>query len=71
MFAVFHGQSQNESSLTKAFRVSGCRGMLGKQLEFYSHPGNPDYYPMHAASNAALLGKKEEAFKFIEKWTTQ
>lgn len=61
------GQSQNASALTRAFRISGCRGMLSKQLEFYSDPANPDYYPMYAASNAALLGKKEEAFKFLEK----
>jgi len=61
------GQSQNASALTTAFRISGCRGMLSKQLEFYSDPANPDYYPMFAAANAALLGKKEEAFKFLEK----
>lgn len=61
------GQTQNASALTKAFRTSGCRGMLSKQLEFYSDPTNPDYYPMYAAANAALLGKKEEAFKFLEK----
>jgi len=61
------GQSQNASALTKAFRISGCRGMLSKQLEFYSDPANPDYYPMYAAANAALLGKKEEAFNFLEK----
>jgi tetratricopeptide (TPR) repeat protein len=61
------GQSQNASALTKAFRISGCRGMLSKQLEFYSDPTNPDYYPMYAAANAALLGQKEEAFNFLEK----
>jgi tetratricopeptide (TPR) repeat protein len=61
------GHFQNASALARAFRISGCRGMLSKQLEFYSDPANPDYYPMYAASNAALLGKKEEAFKFREK----
>ena len=61
------GHFQNASALARAFRISGCRGMLSKQLEFYSDPANPDYYPMYAASNAALLGKKEEAFKFLEK----
>jgi len=61
------GHSENASALTRAFRISGCRGMLSKQLEFYSDPANPTYYPMYAASNAALLGKKEEAFKFLEK----
>ena len=61
------GQSRNASALHRAFRISGCRGMLRKQLEFYSDPANPDYYPMYAASNAALLGEKEEAFKFLQK----
>ncbi len=61
------GQSQNASALTRAFRVSGCRGMLAKQLEFYADPANPDYYPMYAADNAAMLGKKELAFQFLTK----
>lgn len=60
------GQPRNASALTKASRISGCRGMLTKQLEFYSDPANPDYYPMYAASNAALLGDKAKAFKFLE-----
>ena len=60
------GQSQNASELTKAFRTSGCRGMLRKQLGFYSDPANPDYYPMYAASNAALLRDNDSAFKFLE-----
>ena len=61
------GQSRNASALTRAFQTSGCRGMLSKQLEFYSDPANPDYYPMYAAANASLLGKNEEAFKFLNK----
>lgn len=61
------GQSQNALALTKAFGVSGCRGMLAKQLEFYADPGNPDYDPMYAADNAAMLGKKDLAFKFLAK----
>jgi TolB-like protein/Tfp pilus assembly protein PilF len=60
------GQLRNASSLAKAFASSGCRGMLSKQLQFYSDRANPDYYPMYAAANAALLEKKEEAFKFLE-----
>ena len=59
------GQSRNASALTKAFQISGCPGMLSKQLEFYSDPANPDYYPMYAAANASLLGKKDRAFKFL------
>jgi len=61
------GQSQNALALTRAFRLSGCRGMLAEQLEFYADPANPDYYPMYAAANAAMLGKKELAFKFLTK----
>jgi tetratricopeptide (TPR) repeat protein len=61
------GQSQNALALTRAFRISGCRGMLAKQLDFYADPANPDYYPMYAAANAAMLGKKELAFKFLTK----
>jgi len=61
------GQSQNASALTKAFRISGCRGMLAKQLEFYGDAANPDYYPMYAADNAAMLGNKDLAFKFLTK----
>lgn len=59
------GQSRNAAALTKAFQVSGCRGMLSKQMEFYSDPANPDYYPMYAAANASLLGKNDAAFKFL------
>ena len=39
--------------------------MLAKQLEFYADPANPDYYPMYAADNAAMLGQKELAFKLL------
>jgi TolB-like protein/Tfp pilus assembly protein PilF len=44
------GHDRNASVLTKAFRTSGCRRMLGKQLQLYSDPENPDYYPMYAAA---------------------
>jgi tetratricopeptide (TPR) repeat protein len=60
------GHDRNASVLTKAFRTSGCRRMLGKQLQLYSDPENPDYYPMYAAANAALLGEKEAAFRYLE-----
>ena len=61
------GQSQNALALTKAFGVSGCRGMLAKQLEFYADPANHDYYPMYAADNAPMLGQNNLAFKFLTK----
>lgn len=59
--------SQNALALTKAFESSGCRGMLRKQLEFYSDPSNADYSPMSAAITSAQLGDKDQAFRFMEK----
>ncbi|HYM75309.1 MAG TPA: protein kinase [Candidatus Dormibacteraeota bacterium] len=61
------GNSQNAVALTKAFESSGCHGMLRKQLEFYSDPSNPDYYPMSAGITAVLLGEKDQGFEFLEK----
>ena len=61
------GNPQNAMALTKAFGLSGCRGMLRKQLEFFSDSSNPDYYPMSAGITAALVGEKDQAFRFLEK----
>ncbi len=61
------GNSQNALALTQAFESSGCRGMLRKQLEFYSDPYNPDYSPISAGINSAVLGDKDQAFSFLEK----
>ena len=59
--------SPNALALTKAFESSSCRGMLRKQLEFYSDPSNADYSPMNAAITSAQLGDKDQAFRFMEK----
>jgi hypothetical protein len=52
---------------SKGPAVSLLRRKVAKQLEFYADPANPDYYPMYAADNAAMLGKKELAFQFLTK----
>ena len=41
--------------------------MLRKELEICGDPSSPEYYPFYAAEYAALLGKKDEAFRFLEK----
>jgi TolB-like protein/cytochrome c-type biogenesis protein CcmH/NrfG len=61
------GNSQNALALTQAFESSGCRGVMKKQLEFYSTPSNPDYSAMSAGINSAMLGDKDQAFRFLEK----
>lgn len=41
--------------------------MMRKQLEFSSDPSSADYDPVAAACFAAMLNKKDEAFRFLEK----
>jgi TolB-like protein/predicted Ser/Thr protein kinase len=62
-----YGRQQNALALRKAYSVSGCRGMLEKALSLVSDPSTAAYDPYAAASYASLLGKKDEAFQFLEK----
>ena len=41
--------------------------MLRKQLEFSSDPSSGEYDPVSAASCSAMLGRKDDAFRFLEK----
>ena len=59
-------QAAMAAALRDSYRAAGCAGMLRKQLEFYSNPSSPDYYPFDAAANAAMLGKTDEAFAFLD-----
>jgi serine/threonine protein kinase len=63
-------ESTGNSELVTAFRDSykkaGCRGLLQKKLELARNPSSPDYGPIDAACFAAMLGKKDEAFKYLE-----
>lgn len=62
-----YGRPQNALALRKAFAVSGCRGMLEANLSQTSDPSSAAYDPYAAAELAALLGKKDQAFQFLEK----
>ena len=61
------GNPDFATALRKSYKASGCSGMIQKQLELDSDPSSRDYYPFYAAGFAALLGKKDEAFRLLEK----
>jgi eukaryotic-like serine/threonine-protein kinase len=62
-----NGRQQNALALRKAYAVSGCQGMLEKNLSIISDPSSAAYDPYGAADFAAMLGKKDQAFQFLEK----
>ena len=41
--------------------------MMRKELEFSSDPSSPEYDPFASATFSSLLGKKDDAFRFLEK----
>ena len=57
----------NAAAIRKSYQTSGCHGLLEEELELSGNPTSGDYYPFAAAGFAALLGKKDEAFRFLEK----
>ncbi len=63
-------ESTGDAELVTAFRDSyrkaGCRGLLQKKLELARNPSSADYGPIDAACFAAMLGRKDEAFKYLE-----
>src|SRR5690349_19077666 len=74
IFAPIHGSRNysrafgwvhREAPLLETTSVSGCRGMLAKQLEFYADHDDPDHDEMYAADNAAMLGSMDLTFKFL------
>jgi len=62
-----HGRPAYAVALKSSFQSSGCPGMLRKQLEFSSDPSSGEYDPVSAASCSAMLGRKDDAFRFLEK----
>jgi serine/threonine protein kinase len=63
----FYGHQPNALAIRKAYAVSGCQGMLEKNLSIMSDPSSAAYDPYGAADFAAMLGKKDQAFQFLEK----
>jgi eukaryotic-like serine/threonine-protein kinase len=61
------GHPANATTLLNSYQSSGCTGLLQKELEFTGDPASLEYYPFYAACYAGMLGKKDEAFRFLEK----
>ena len=61
------GNPDFAAALRSSYKVSGCSGMIQKQLELDRDPSSRDYNLFDAAGFAALLGKKDEAFQLLEK----
>jgi eukaryotic-like serine/threonine-protein kinase len=61
------GRPANAAALRNSYQSSGCTGMMRKQLELRSDPSAPGFDPVAAASFSAMLGKKDDAFRFLEK----
>jgi TolB-like protein len=61
------GRPAYATALSNGFQSAGCVGMMRKQLELSSDPSSADYDPVAAACFAAMLNKKDEAFRFLEK----
>jgi eukaryotic-like serine/threonine-protein kinase len=60
------GNPDFAAALRNSYKQSGCPGMIQKQLELDRDPSSKDYAPFDAAGFAALLGKKDEAFRLLE-----
>jgi tetratricopeptide (TPR) repeat protein len=65
------GNPDFAAALRSSYNSSGCSGMIQKQLELDSDHSSRDYAPFDAAGFAALLGKKNEAFRLLEKVYTE
>jgi serine/threonine protein kinase/tetratricopeptide (TPR) repeat protein len=61
------GNPEFATALRDSYKAAGCPGLLQKKLELSGNSSSPDYAPVDAACFAAMLGKKDEAFKFLEK----
>jgi serine/threonine protein kinase len=61
------GNIQAATTLRKAFKTQGCRGMQQQGFKMDSDPSSPNYDDFGAACSAAMLGEKDKAFKFLEK----
>jgi len=59
------GHAGNAAAM-RNLKGGDCLALMRKQLEFYSDPSNPSYYPMSAGIASAMLGERDQAFKFIE-----
>jgi eukaryotic-like serine/threonine-protein kinase len=61
------GNLQAAADLRRAYKVQGCRGIQQHELEVAGDPSSSDYNDFYAACSAALLGKNDRAFKYLEK----
>jgi tetratricopeptide (TPR) repeat protein len=52
--------------LRRAYAASGCRGLFEEQLALASNPSSSDYDVFASACLAAMLGKKDQAFRYLE-----
>ncbi len=62
-----HGRPEYAVALKSSFQSSGCAGMMRTQLGISSDPKSQEFDPTAAAALSALLGKKDDAFRFLEK----
>ena len=60
------GHQASAWALRRAYATSGCRGMLKKQLALVSDTSSSDYDIFMSACMAAMLGEKDQAFRFLE-----
>src|ERR1700733_6730756 len=61
------GSPANAAALRGSYQTSGCPGLLQKLLDLNGDPSSREYYPFAAAGFATKLGKKDEAFRLLEK----
>jgi eukaryotic-like serine/threonine-protein kinase len=61
------GQPGAAVQLKRVYATSGARGVSRWYLERESDPSNPNYRPADVAAQYALLGDKDNAFRWLEK----
>jgi tetratricopeptide (TPR) repeat protein len=61
------GNLQAAADLRRAYKIQGCHGIQQHELEVAGDPSSSDYNDFYAACSAALLGKNDRAFKYLEK----
>ncbi|MGC1453177.1 MAG: protein kinase [Candidatus Sulfotelmatobacter sp.] len=62
-----HGRPAYATALRDSFQSAGCLGMMRKQLELSGDPSSAEYDLVAAACFSAMLGRKDDAFRFLEK----
>jgi hypothetical protein len=64
---VILGQAGAAAQLKRVYATSGIKGVYKWYVQQYSDPSSPNYTPGDVAAQYALLGDKDDDFRWLEK----